>query len=418
MRPLCSARPFFIFPPSHCIRTRSSSGPLVLQAIRSTPRKIMRRAILVSIAAILTCFFSGAQAFQTSPVTSSHHYRHNEKNLMAAADDWYIEDDGSNKYVSETSTGADNDDHQVENDIRTYFATCIPGLHEVLSCELVGLGATHVESQGISGVRFEGSPQIGLKAILWCRTAHKIMELISSSSELESDYQNEYDDDFSQGIRNSEDLYQFTKASIHTPTLLGDGKGGLLKLSVSTIYASRAPKDLSHTHFTALTVKNALVDAVRDLRDDGDRPNVDVHDADVPLVVVIRGRRVGGGRRRYWGGRRGGDTTASFDEEEEYVADVDLYRCLHSGGSLHRRGYRQVRDEEEAPIHRAAMKETLAAGLLLESGWDKLVMAARGDDKGAVLVDPMVSRCLLNSCMSSASHFLFAQQQNCLRYHH
>lgn len=80
---------------------------------------------------------------------------------------------------------------------------------------------------------------------------------------------------------------------------------------------------------------------------------------------------------------------------------------LHSG-SLHRRGYRQANldsggweDEEddhgdrrpqsngEAPIHRAAMKESLAAGLLLEAGWDKLVSAARGDGKGAVLVDPM-----------------------------
>jgi len=43
----------------------------------------------------------------------------------------------------------------------------------------------------------------------------------------------------------------------------------------------------------------------------------------------------------------------------------------------------------KAPIHKAAMKESLAAGLLLEAGWDKLIHAARGDGKGAVLVDPM-----------------------------
>jgi len=35
------------------------------------------------------------------------------------------------------------------------------------------------------------------------------------------------------------------------------------------------------------------------------------------------------------------------------------------------------------------MKESLAAGLLLESGWDKLVQAARSDGLGAVLIDPM-----------------------------
>ena len=102
------------------------------------------------------------------------------------------------------------------------------------------------------------------------------------------------------------------------------------------------------------------------------------------------------------------DVRYGEEEEEEMVADVDLYRVLHAGGSLHRRGYRQsntdARWEEDddnedewnrrqssvgnAPVHRAAMKESMAAGVLLEAGWDKLVLAARGDDKGAVLVDP------------------------------
>jgi 23S rRNA (guanine2445-N2)-methyltransferase / 23S rRNA (guanine2069-N7)-methyltransferase len=35
------------------------------------------------------------------------------------------------------------------------------------------------------------------------------------------------------------------------------------------------------------------------------------------------------------------------------------------------------------------MKESLAAGLLLGAGWDKLVNAARTDGLGAVLIDPM-----------------------------
>jgi len=248
------------------------------------------------------------------------------------------------------------------------------------------------------------------------------MELIASSSDppqLDDNFDNSSFDSYDSGIQTKDDLYHFVKTSIHTPSLLGDGSGGLLTLSVSTIYASKPPnKELCHSHYTALTVKNALVDSVRELRDDGIRPNVDIYNPDVPLVVVLKGRRLNNGRTR---GGRGGRNDYNYDtqEDEMGVADVDVYRCLHAQGSLHRRGYRSgsnndssYDDEEDdwemdnsrrsnnnrsqevstlapPPIHKAAMKETMAAGLLLESGWDKLVSAARGDGQGAVLVDPM-----------------------------
>ena len=41
------------------------------------------------------------------------------------------------------------------------------------------------------------------------------------------------------------------------------------------------------------------------------------------------------------------------------------------------------------------MKKTLAAGLLLEVGWDKLILAAREDRLGAVLVDLMTGSAIL-----------------------
>ena len=63
--------------------------------------------------------------------------------------------------------------------------------------------------------------------------------------------------------------------------------------------------------------------------------------------------------------------------------------CLWYGGVFYK-------DDVEGPVHKAAMKEMLAAGLLLEAGWDKL-SAAREDGlgAGAVLLHPMAGSATL-----------------------
>ena len=106
------------------------------------------------------------------------------------------------------------------------------------------------------------------------------------------------------------------------------------------------PKDLSHSHYTALSVKNSLCDVVRDMR--GDRPDVDVDNPDLPLVAILRGM---------------GDSR--FDDG---AASLSIYKSLHPPGSLHKRGYRSG-----GAMHKAAMKESMAAGLLLEAGWNEKV---------------------------------------------
>jgi|AntRauTorckE5430_2_1112549.scaffolds.fasta_scaffold00587_7 23S rRNA G2445 N2-methylase RlmL len=247
----------------------------------------------------------------------------------------------------------DNDDTTTDSDnLREYFATCIPGLAPILSDELISLGATNVEQSGTSGVRFCNDPSskvdIGMKAILWVRTAHRIMELVTTTED---------HDDWD--IEDRDGLYEFIQSTTPLQSLLGDGQGGLLTLSVSTTLNGQVPKELCHSHYTGLTVKNALVDLVRSKREDGIRPDVDTVDADVPLLLVLRGNRE----------RRGCQAT--------------LFRILHSGGSLHKRGYRI------ATVHKAAMKESLAAGLLMEAGYHKLIEAAKNDGQPAVLVDPM-----------------------------
>jgi len=122
------------------------------------------------------------------------------------------------------------------------------------------------------------------------------------------------------------------------------------------------PKELCHTHFTALTVKNALVDKCRMERSDGARPDVNIENPDVPILVALRASSTGGGG-----------------------AHVSVYRSLNGFESLHKHGYRA----EDNAIHKAAMKESMASGLLYECGWHLLVAQAKKDSMPALLVDPM-----------------------------
>ena len=87
---------------------------------------------------------------------------------------------------------------------------------------------------------------------------------------------------------------------------------------------------LNHSHYSALQVKNALVDQQRDLW--GERSSVDLENPDLSLQVHLRG----------------GDAVLSLDG---------------SGGSLHRRGYR-------AAMGAAPLKENLAAGLIKLTEWN------------------------------------------------
>jgi putative N6-adenine-specific DNA methylase len=93
---------------------------------------------------------------------------------------------------------------------------------------------------------------------------------------------------------------------------------------------------LNHSHYTALEVKNALVDQQR--RHWGARSAVDLDDPDLSLHLHLRPA-----------GPRGG---------------AEAVLSLEGGGaSLHRRGYR-------AAMGLAPLKENLAAGLIALSGWD------------------------------------------------
>jgi len=103
-------------------------------------------------------------------------------------------------------------------------------------------------------------------------------------------------------------------------------------LSLKTTFAVLANvsnSHICHSQFAARRLKDAIVDQFREAC--GERPNVDPHEPDVWLNLYIHHNTA----------------TISFDT---------------SGGSLHRRGYRQ--DSVAAPI-----QETVAAAMVQFSGW-------------------------------------------------
>ncbi len=90
---------------------------------------------------------------------------------------------------------------------------------------------------------------------------------------------------------------------------------------------------LTHSHFTALQVKNAIIDLQRQLW--GERSDIDLQDPALCLHLHLN-------------------------------RDCAVLSLDGSAGSLHRRGYR-------AAVGAAPLKENLAAGLIRLSGWDGCV---------------------------------------------
>ena len=95
------------------------------------------------------------------------------------------------------------------------------------------------------------------------------------------------------------------------------------------VFANVSNSKIRHSKYAALRVKDAIVDGFRER--EGRRPNVDTQQPDVWINLYIENNHA----------------TLSLDA---------------SGGSLHRRGYRQQAGE-------APMQETVAAAIIRLSGW-------------------------------------------------
>jgi len=178
------------------------------------------------------------------------------------------------------------------------------GFEDILAKELTQLGAIRVE-KGVRNVSFEGDKGFMYKANLGIRTAIKILKPIHSFRVVRED-----------------DLYKNVKKMKWETYLKATGS-----LAVdATVHNSV----FTHSQYTALKTKDAIVDRFRDI--DGTRPDVDLRFPDLKINVHIDRQRC----------------TISLDT---------------SGESLHRRGYKTATNI--API-----SEVLAAGLIMMSGWD------------------------------------------------
>lgn len=198
-----------------------------------------------------------------------------------------------------------------------FFATAARGLEPLLIGELAELGGQDVR-EARAGAYFSGSMQTAYRACLWSRLASRILFPLSEFA-----------------AETPEQLYASVRAIDWSEHL--DPAGSL------AIDCSVSQSQISHSHFAALKVKDAIVDQFREKS--GTRPSIDLESPNLRLNLYLH--------------------------RNQATLAIDL-----SGSSLHRRGYRL--DGIHAPL-----KQNLAAAILLRAGWPEIVA------QGGALIDPM-----------------------------
>lgn len=199
----------------------------------------------------------------------------------------------------------------------SFFATAPKGLEQLLAEELTSLGAATV-TETRAGVAFTGSLETAYRACLWSRLASRILLPLATF-----------------GAASPEELYDGVRALDWSQQMAFNGS-----LAVD---CNLTQSMVTHSHYAALKVKDAVVDQFRDFC--GERPGVDTERPDLRINLYLH--------------------------RDEATISVDF-----SGSSLHRRGYRE--DGALAPL-----KENLAAAILLRCGWPQIAA------EGGALVDPM-----------------------------
>ncbi len=185
----------------------------------------------------------------------------------------------------------------------TYFATVTRGLETIAAEELKKLGAKNIEIK-FTGIQFQGDKKLLYKANLWTRIIFRILQPIAEIKSF-----------------NQKELY-YNVQKINWEEYLTPNN------TIAVNCTGKNP-NLNHTHFTALEIKNAIIDKQR--KETGERSNIDTNNPDILINAHI--------------------------EKNRCILSLDS-----SGNSLHKRGYRPA-------MGLAPLKETLAAALLEIAEW-------------------------------------------------
>ncbi len=188
--------------------------------------------------------------------------------------------------------------------IARFFATSAKGIESILAKELKELGVENLKTAS-GGVHFEGSMEALYRANLWLRTANRVLMQLAvfPCPTPQVLYQNARQIRWSEWISAQQTL---------------------------TVDCNCRDSAITHSHFAAQKIKDAVVDQIRD--NTGSRPNVDTRNPDVRVNAHIA--------------------------NDSCVLSLDA-----SGDGLHMRGYR--RQATEAPI-----RETLAAAIVELADWN------------------------------------------------
>lgn len=191
-------------------------------------------------------------------------------------------------------------------EIFSFFATTAKGMEPLLVEELKSQGALEVQ-EARAGAVFKGTLETAYRACLWSRIANRVLLPLKTFS-----------------APTPEKLYGGVKSIRWSDHLSPE--------NTIAVDFSSSRSQITHTHFGALKVKDAICDQLRSTQ--GTRPSVAIHRPDLRINVYVN--------------------------EDQATLSLDL-----SGESLHLRGYR----EEGAS---APLKENLAAAILMLAGWKDL----------------------------------------------
>lgn len=198
-----------------------------------------------------------------------------------------------------------------------FFATTPKGLESLLAAELAALGATEVRETR-AGATFHGPLALAYRTCLWSRLANRILLPLAGFA-----------------ASSPEAVYAGALAIAWEDHF---GADDTLAVDFATVQSQ-----ISHSHYGALKVKDAIVDRFR--ARGGQRPSVEREQPSVRINVYL------------------------------YRDHATVYLDL-SGDSLHRRRYRS--ESVAAPL-----KENVACGALIRAQWPGLA------SQGGTLIDAL-----------------------------